>query len=158
MLLFVVGVTQERPGYLSLLLALKKQPASRHEDPGIFRSRHGIWDIFAGYGHATTQDGKSRPGSLGLRRLEVVRLAHSHCPHTIPSVSRARAVGLKLAPSPERARTSRQVQRARTRGRKAPNTPSICGAGRAVTSPKCRPDDLPTRAVTSISREVVSAV
>ena len=37
----------------------------------------------AGYGYATTQDGTSRSESHGLRRLEVVRSAHSHC--AIPS-------------------------------------------------------------------------
>ena len=57
----------------------------------------------------------------------------------IPSVSRAWVVGLKLAPSPARvhsARVPKKVARRRTRLRS-------WGAGRAVTSPKCRPGDLP---------------
>ena len=38
---------------------------------------------------------------------------------------------------------SRQIQRARIEGCKAPITPSIWGAGRSATSPKCRPEDPP---------------
>ena len=62
--------------------------------------------LFAGYRYVTTQDGTSRSESLGLRRrrLEVLRSAQSHSLlHTIPSVSRAWVVGLKLAPKPARA-------------------------------------------------------
>ena len=46
---------------------------------------HGTRSVtfFAGYGYVTTQDGTSRSESFGLRRLEVVRSAHSHC--SIPS-------------------------------------------------------------------------
>ena len=54
----------------------------------------------------------------------------------IPSVSRAWVVGLKLK---ARAKSSARVPKvARRRTRLRP-----WGAGRAVTSPKCRPDDLP---------------
>ena len=66
--------------------------------------------FFAGYGYATTQDGtSSRSESLSLRRLEVVRSAHSHC--SIP-YHPCRALGYL-------AQSSRQVQRARTEGRRS---------------------------------------
>ena len=60
-----------------------------HPTPSFFHGTRTVL-FFAGYWHVKRQDGTSRSESPGLRRLGVVRSAHSHC--SIPS-RQCRALG-----------------------------------------------------------------
>ena len=74
--------------------------------------------FFAGYGHVTRQDGTSRSDSPGLRRLEVLRSAHSHFfLHAIPSASRqsGNSVPVLLIPPPKNSSSARQLKPRGTR-------------------------------------------
>ena len=68
----------------SYIILRKKHAENTNNNERTFRStardlRYFFLHDSAGYGYVTTQDGTSRPESLGLRRLEIERSAHGHC-------------------------------------------------------------------------------